>query len=290
MSDELEGVCRCRPELRRARNRSACAPRICSRPGSRQLGRGLQSPGAARGGRCLSSHQPRACPPLFPTKSAFAGRSASSKARSSGEPGAAGRGYEHSGRGCRRRCSCRRKSSAPPSGERCAAPASAASLSSRTSLSLVDKRVREIRAFRSFGPNRAIETAQVIEELIALAREMRQANARGEELGLSEEELAFYDALEVNDSAVRVLGEPTLTKIARELVATVRKNATIDWTVRDKMRVSAGQAGASYTDRVGAGRGSVAGLGGGLNGSIHPTPALRGLRRPQMYDGFPRCA
>ena len=84
--------------------------------------------------------------------------------------------------------------------------------------------------------NRGIETAQVIEELIALAREMRQAGARGEELGLSEEELAFYDALEVNDSAVKVLGEPTLTKIARELVATVRKNVTIDWTVRDNVR------------------------------------------------------
>jgi type I restriction enzyme R subunit len=84
--------------------------------------------------------------------------------------------------------------------------------------------------------NRAIETAQVIEELIALAKEMRQANARGDELGLSEEELAFYDALEVNDSAVKVLGEPTLTKIARELVATVRRNVTIDWTVRDNVR------------------------------------------------------
>jgi type I restriction enzyme R subunit len=84
--------------------------------------------------------------------------------------------------------------------------------------------------------NRAIETAQVIEELIALAKQMRAANARGEELGLSEEELAFYDALEVNDRAVKVLGEPTLTTIARELVATVRKNVTIDWTVRDNVR------------------------------------------------------
>jgi type I restriction enzyme, R subunit len=74
--------------------------------------------------------------------------------------------------------------------------------------------------------NRAIETAQVIEELIALAKEMRQANARGDELELSEEELAFYDALEVNDSAVKVLGEPTLTTIARELVATVRKKTS----------------------------------------------------------------
>jgi type I restriction enzyme R subunit len=84
--------------------------------------------------------------------------------------------------------------------------------------------------------NRAIETAQVIEELIQLAKDMRAANARGEELDLSEDELAFYDALEVNDSAVKVLGEPTLVKIARELVATVRKNVTIDWTVRENVR------------------------------------------------------
>jgi type I restriction enzyme, R subunit len=55
--------------------------------------------------------------------------------------------------------------------------------------------------------NRAIEAAQVIEELIELAKEMREANARGEKLGLSEDEIAFYDALETNDSAVKVLGE-----------------------------------------------------------------------------------
>ena len=84
--------------------------------------------------------------------------------------------------------------------------------------------------------NRAIETAQVIEELIQLAKDMRKANARGEELHLSEDELAFYDALEVNDSAVKVLGEPTLVKIARELVETVKKNVTIDWTVRENVR------------------------------------------------------
>jgi type I restriction enzyme R subunit len=84
--------------------------------------------------------------------------------------------------------------------------------------------------------NRAIETAQVIEELIALARDVREADRRGEELGLSEEELAFYDALEINDSAIKVLGEPTLMKIARELVDTVRKNVTIDWTVRESVR------------------------------------------------------
>lgn len=84
--------------------------------------------------------------------------------------------------------------------------------------------------------NRAIEAAQVIEELIALAREMRAADRRGEQLGLSSEEIAFYDALEVNDSAVKVLGESTLMQIARELVDTVRKNVTIDWTVRESVR------------------------------------------------------
>ncbi len=84
--------------------------------------------------------------------------------------------------------------------------------------------------------NRAIEAAQVIEELIGLAKDMRAANTRGEQLGLTDEELAFYDALEVNDSAVKVLGEPTLMKIARELVDAVRKNVTIDWTVRENVR------------------------------------------------------
>ncbi len=84
--------------------------------------------------------------------------------------------------------------------------------------------------------NRAIEAAQVIEELIGLARDMRQANARGEALGLSEEEVAFYDALETNDSAVKVLGEETLRLIARELLRTVRANVTIDWTVRENVR------------------------------------------------------
>lgn len=84
--------------------------------------------------------------------------------------------------------------------------------------------------------NRAIETAQVIEELIQLARDMRAAEARGEQLGLSEDELAFYDALETNDSAVKVLGDDNLRLIARELVETVKKNVTIDWTMRDNVR------------------------------------------------------
>ena len=86
--------------------------------------------------------------------------------------------------------------------------------------------------------NRAVEAAQVIEELIRLAREMREANARGEQLGLSEDELAFYDALETNDSAVQVLGDETLRDIARELVDTVRRNVTIDWTLRENVRAN----------------------------------------------------
>lgn len=99
----------------------------------------------------------------------------------------------------------------------------------RSFADLLEKAIRKYQ-------NRAIETAQVIEELIQLAKEMRAAHARGEALGLSEDELAFYDALETNDSAVSVLGEPTLVKIARELVETVRKNVTIDWTIRESVR------------------------------------------------------
>lgn len=91
---------------------------------------------------------------------------------------------------------------------------------------------RSIRAYQ----NRNIETAAVIEELIALAKELKEADRRGEDLGLSEDELAFYDALETNDSAVAVLGDETLKTIARELVETVRKNVTIDWTVRENVR------------------------------------------------------
>jgi type I restriction enzyme, R subunit len=84
--------------------------------------------------------------------------------------------------------------------------------------------------------NRAIEAAQVIEELIGLARDMRAAQARGEALKLTEDEVAFYDALETNDSAVKVLGDDTLRAIAQELVKTVRDNVTIDWTLRENVR------------------------------------------------------
>ncbi|MDE0144998.1 MAG: DUF3387 domain-containing protein [Nitrospira sp.] len=111
---------------------------------------------------------------------------------------------------------------------------------------LVIRRRKNVVQARSFAEmleqtlrryqNRAIEAAQVIEELILLAKDMRAAAERGEELGLSEDELAFYDALETNDSAVRVLGDETLRTIARELVETVRGNVTIDWTLRETVR------------------------------------------------------
>ena len=93
---------------------------------------------------------------------------------------------------------------------------------------------RTIRKYQ----NRAVEAAQVIEELIQLARDLREADARGEALGLTDDELAFYDALETNDSAVQVLGDETLRGIARELVETVRGNVTIDWTLRENVRAN----------------------------------------------------
>jgi len=91
------------------------------------------------------------------------------------------------------------------------------------------------KAIRKYQ-NRAIETAQVIEELIELAKEMRKARHRGESLGMTDDEIAFYDALEVNDSAVKVLGDETLKTIAQELVTAVRRSVTIDWTVREGAR------------------------------------------------------
>ena len=86
--------------------------------------------------------------------------------------------------------------------------------------------------------NRAIEAAQVIEALIELAHEMLEASARGERLGLSDDELAFYDALATNDSAAQVLGDDQLKVIARELVETVRHNVGIDWTLRESARAN----------------------------------------------------
>ncbi len=100
---------------------------------------------------------------------------------------------------------------------------------SRTFSAMLDESIRRYQ-------NRSIQAAQVITELIELAKRMREAHRRGENLGLSDEELAFYDALEVNDSAVKILGDETLRLIARELVETVRRNVTIDWAVKETAR------------------------------------------------------
>ncbi|MCO4861260.1 type I restriction endonuclease subunit R [Cupriavidus sp. WGlv3] len=84
--------------------------------------------------------------------------------------------------------------------------------------------------------NRAIETAQVIEELIDMAKKFRAAASRGEELGLTEDEVRFYDALANNESAVRELSDETLKKIAHELTANLRENITVDWSARESVR------------------------------------------------------
>jgi type I restriction enzyme R subunit len=84
--------------------------------------------------------------------------------------------------------------------------------------------------------NRAIESAQVIEELIEMAKEFREAAKRGDELGLNTSELAFYDALADNESAVRELGDETLKRIALELTEKLRKSATVDWQKRESVR------------------------------------------------------
>jgi type I restriction enzyme R subunit len=95
-----------------------------------------------------------------------------------------------------------------------------------------DRLVAALNRYR----NRAVESAQVIEELIAMAKEFRAAARRGDSLGLNESELAFYDALANNDSAVRELGDETLKEIARELTEKLRHSATVDWQKRDSVR------------------------------------------------------
>jgi type I restriction enzyme R subunit len=101
-----------------------------------------------------------------------------------------------------------------------------------------EKLERAIASYR----NRAVETVQVIEELLAIAREMQNARKRGEELRLGDAELAFFDALQTNDSAVAVMGDAILADIARALTDTIRRSVTLDWrtkeTVRARLRVA----------------------------------------------------
>ncbi len=84
--------------------------------------------------------------------------------------------------------------------------------------------------------NRAISTMQVIEELIKLAKDLDAATKRGEDLGLTDDEVAFYDALATNDSAKQAMGDAKLKVIAAELITMVRKSVTIDWTLREGAR------------------------------------------------------
>jgi type I restriction enzyme, R subunit len=84
--------------------------------------------------------------------------------------------------------------------------------------------------------NRSIETAQVMEELVEMAKKFREAACRGEILGLTEDEVRFYDALAANESAVRELTDETLKKIAHELTENLRQNLSVDWSERESVR------------------------------------------------------
>ncbi|MDD2466899.1 MAG: type I restriction endonuclease subunit R [Desulfobulbus sp.] len=84
--------------------------------------------------------------------------------------------------------------------------------------------------------NRSIETAQVMEELIQMAKKFKEAAERGVNLGLNNDELAFYDALANNEESIRELGDETLKKIAHELAESLRQNVSVDWAVRDNVR------------------------------------------------------
>jgi type I restriction enzyme R subunit len=111
-------------------------------------------------------------------------------------------------------------------------------ISSRTKTNLVkSKALLEMleTAIKKYQ-NNLLTTAEIIQELINIAKEVKESDKQGEKLGLTQDEVAFYNALEVNDSAVRVLGDETLRDIAREVADKVRRNATIDWTIRESAR------------------------------------------------------
>jgi type I restriction enzyme R subunit len=100
------------------------------------------------------------------------------------------------------------------------------------SQSFAEKLKKTLNAYH----NRAISTMEVIEELIKLAKEMDAATKRGEDLGLTDDEVAFYDALAVNESAIKAMGDDKLKVIAAELITQVKKSVTIDWTLRESAR------------------------------------------------------
>ncbi len=111
-------------------------------------------------------------------------------------------------------------------------------IKTRTKTNLVkSKKLLEMleSAIKSYQ-NNLLTTAEIIQELINLAKEIKETDKEGERLGLTKDEVAFYNALEVNDSAVQVLGDDQLKEIAREITDKVRANATIDWTIRESAR------------------------------------------------------
>jgi len=91
------------------------------------------------------------------------------------------------------------------------------------------------RAIKKYH-NNLLSTSEIIQELIRIAKEVKETDKEGERLGLSTDEVAFYNALEVNDSAVQVLDDDTLKDIAKEIADKVRANATIDWSIRESAR------------------------------------------------------
>lgn len=108
----------------------------------------------------------------------------------------------------------------------------------RSKRNLVQSRLFSEKLKQTLNPyhNRAIATQEVIEELIKLAKEMDAATKRGDDLGLTDDEVAFYDALAANQSAVEAMGDDQLKVIAAELISKVRQSVTIDWTLRESAR------------------------------------------------------
>jgi type I restriction enzyme R subunit len=107
---------------------------------------------------------------------------------------------------------------------------------SRTNLVKSKKLLEMLESSIKKYQNNLLTTAEIIQELINLAKEIKEADREGEKLGLTNDEVAFYNALELNDSAVQVLGDDTLKDIAREIADKVRSNTTLDWTIRESAR------------------------------------------------------
>jgi len=111
-------------------------------------------------------------------------------------------------------------------------------LKARSKRNLVQSRLFSEKLQKTLNAyhNRAIATQEVIEELIKLAKEMEAATKHGEDLGLTQDEYAFYTALAANESAVKAMGDDKIKVIAAELITQVRKSVTIDWTLRESAR------------------------------------------------------